>query len=84
MSVLQDLVKFSFKLGLRHGEILFEHGDDIVISMRTLIRKNESSALQVVAFLKDQLEGSMDTSYTVSAASLLGIIIWPTKMNHIR
>lgn len=69
MAHLQDLIKFHFMLGLRHGEILqlLSTVDNIAISMRTLRRilkckglyrmKNESNPQAVASFLIDQLEG---------------------------
>ncbi|KAK7886541.1 hypothetical protein WMY93_026162 [Mugilogobius chulae] len=68
-SLAEDLIKFYFSLGLRHGEILtlLNTVDDVVMSMRTLRRllkrmglyrrKNQSDPLDVAAFLIDQLDG---------------------------
>ena len=61
MAHLQDLVKFYFMLGLRHGEmlLLLSTVDDIALSMSKLriifkgmglYRRNESDPLEVASF----------------------------------
>lgn len=36
MANLQELIRFDFLIGIRHGEMLMRIPDDIMVSMRTL------------------------------------------------